>query len=35
MAVGPGLGTQEQTASALRDLLQHADAPLVLDARCA
>jgi NAD(P)H-hydrate epimerase len=32
IAVGPGLGTQEQTASALRDLLQHADAPLVLDA---
>lgn len=32
IAVGPGIGTQEATASALEDLLRHTTAPLLLDA---
>lgn len=32
VAVGPGIGTQEQTANALQALLQNCPAPLLLDA---
>lgn len=32
IAVGPGIGTQEQTINALQNLLEEATAPLVLDA---
>lgn len=32
VAVGPGIGTQEQTINALQGLLQNAGAPMVLDA---
>lgn len=32
IAAGPGIGTREQTSTALNDLLQHATCPLVLDA---
>lgn len=32
VAVGPGIGTQDQTASALQGLLQNCTSPLVLDA---
>lgn len=32
VAVGPGIGVQENTISALQDLLQHVTSPLVLDA---
>jgi len=32
VAVGPGIGTDEVTAKALRELLAHADKPLIIDA---
>lgn len=32
VAVGPGIGTQDQTAAALQNLLQNCTAPLLLDA---
>lgn len=32
VAVGPGIGTQDSTATALQTLLQHCTAPLLLDA---